>query len=201
MTGSVPRVGLFGGAFDPPHLAHVALADAAVQQLQLDVLHVVPTGRAWHKARNLTGAEHRLAMAQLAFKPVSHAVVDEREILRPGPTYTIDTLRELARDLPGAVLHLVMGEDQAASFTTWRDWEAIAQLAELCVARRGPQETDGVEALRALPGARVRDLQLPRMAESATDIRARLAAGQDITPLVPAGVASYIERHCLYLTP
>ncbi|WP_349291386.1 nicotinate-nucleotide adenylyltransferase [Caenimonas sedimenti] len=201
MSGTAPRVGLFGGAFDPPHVAHVALAEAAVRQFQLDVLYVVPTGRAWHKARNLTGAEHRLTMAQLAFKPVTRAVVDEREILRPGPTYTIDTLRELARDLPGARLHLLMGEDQAASFTAWREWEDIARLAELCVARRGAQETDGVAALRALPGARVHDLQLPRMGESATDIRTKLAAGQDITRLVPAGVASYIERHRLYLTP
>src|SRR5690606_13094395 len=130
MSGAAARVGLFGGAFDPPHGAHVALAEAAVRQLQLDVLHVVPTGRAWHKARTLTGAEHRMAMAELAFRPVPGALVDDREIRRPGPTYTVDTLRELAREWPGASLHLLMGEDQAESFTTWRDWQTIAQLAE-----------------------------------------------------------------------
>lgn len=200
MSARATAVGVFGGAFDPPHLAHVALAEAAVRQLALDCLHVLPTGHAWHKAQNLTAASHRLAMTQLAFQAVPRALIDDRELLRPGPTYTIDTLRELALELPGARLHLVMGEDQAAAFSTWRDWPAIVGLAELAVAHRGPADVDRIQALRALPGARVRVLDMPRRPESATDIRARLAAGQDMTRLVPSGVASYIEHHRLYLT-
>jgi nicotinate-nucleotide adenylyltransferase len=190
------RVGMFGGAFDPPHRAHVALATAAMAQLPLDLLYVFPTGNAWHKVRLLTPAGHRLAMTKLAFAGLPQVRVDDRELRRAGATYSVDTLRELQGEHPGARLHLLMGEDQAASFTGWRDWQEIARLAVLCVAGRGTGE--GLAALRALPGVRLETLQLPQMPESATEIRARLTAGQDITELVEPAVASYIESHDLY---
>jgi nicotinate-nucleotide adenylyltransferase len=190
------RVGMFGGAFDPPHRAHVALARAAIGQLRLDRLIIFPTGNAWHKDRTLTAAEHRLAMARLAFAGVPGAEVDDRELRRTGPTYSVDTLRELQAEHPGAQLHLLMGEDQAGGFSGWHAWQEIARLAVLCVAGRGTGE--GVAALRALPGVRVELLQLPQMPESATEIRARLTAGQDITDLVEPAVASYIESQHLY---
>ena len=104
-----PRVGVFGGAFDPPHIAHVALARAAVEQLQLDELRIFPTGQAWHKAQTLSAPEHRLAMARIAFADVPRAVIDDRELRRPGPTYTIDTLRELMAERPQAQLFLASG--------------------------------------------------------------------------------------------
>lgn len=192
------RVGMFGGAFDPPHRAHVALARAAIDQLGLGRLYVFPTGDAWHKARTLSAAEHRLQMARLAFADVSGVVVDERELRRSGPTYSVDTLRELQAEHPGAQLYLLMGEDQAGGFTRWHAWEEIARLAVLCVAGRGSGE--GVAALRALPGVRAELLQLPQMPESATDIRNRLTRGQDITDLVEPAVARYIETHSLYPT-
>lgn len=198
MNAAPARVGMLGGAFDPPHRAHVALARAAVRQLALDKLYVVPTGEAWHKDRALTPAEHRLAMTRLAFAGVPGVEVDDRELRRSGPTYSIDTLRELKAEHPQAGLHLLMGEDQAAGFTQWRAWQEIARLAVLCVAGRGTGE--GVAALRALPGVRVEALQLPQMPESATDIRRRLTAGQDITELVEPAVASYIESQHLYQT-
>ena len=187
---------MFGGAFDPPHRAHVALAQAAIAQLALDRLYVFPTGNAWHKDRTLTSAEDRLAMTRLAFAGVAGAVVDDRELRRTGPTYSIDTLRELQAAHPGAQLHLLMGEDQAASFTRWHAWQEIARLAVLCVAARGSGE--GVQALQALAGVRVELLQLPQMPESATEIRTRLTRGQDIATLVEPAVASYIESQHLY---
>jgi nicotinate-nucleotide adenylyltransferase len=187
---------MFGGAFDPPHRAHVALARAAVEQLRLDMLCILPTGNAWHKTRPLTEAQHRLAMARLAFAQLDGAAVDDRELRRSGPTYSVDTLRELQAEHPQAQLYLLMGEDQAGGFTRWHAWEEVARLAVLAVAGRGTGE--GVAALRALPGVRVVDLQWPQMAESATDIRARLTAGQDIADLVEPAVASYIESHHLY---
>jgi len=187
---------MFGGAFDPPHRAHAALARAAIAQLRLERLLVFPTGDAWHKDRRLTPAEHRLAMSRLAFAGVAGAEVDDRELRRAGPTYSVDTLRELQAEHPGAQLHLLMGEDQAAGFSRWHAWPEVARLAVLCVAGRG--SGDGLSALRALPGVRVELLQLPQMPESATDIRARLKAGQDITDLVGPAVASYIESHHLY---
>lgn len=196
MSQALARVGMFGGAFDPPHRAHVALARRAIDQLALDRLYVLPTGNAWHKARTLTPAAHRLAMARLAFAGLPRAQVDDRELRRSGATYSVDTLRELQAEHPGARLHLLMGEDQAGSFTTWRDWQEVARLAVLCVAGRGTGE--GVAALRALPGLRVEAIAMPQMPESATEIRARLTAGQDITELVEPAVASYIESQHLY---
>lgn len=193
------RVGMFGGAFDPPHRAHAALVRTAVQQLGLDRLYVLPTGDAWHKERTLTAAEHRLAMSRLAFGALPAVQVDDRELRRSGPTYSVDTLRELQAEHPGAQLHLLMGEDQAAGFTRWHAWQEIARLAVLAVAGRGTGA--GVAALRALPGVRVELLILPQMPESATDVRRRLTAGQDITELVGPAVARYIESHHLYRTP
>lgn len=196
MNDAPRRVGMFGGAFDPPHQAHAALARAAIAQLGLDRLYVFPTGDAWHKARQLTPAPDRLAMARLAFAGVPGVEVDDGELRRSGPTYSIDTLRELQARHPQAQLHLLMGEDQAAGFASWRAWEEIARIAVLCVAGRGSGA--GVETLRALPGVRVTTLALPPMAVSATDIRARLTRAQDIADLVEPAVARYIESHHLY---
>ncbi|MBE7368183.1 nicotinate (nicotinamide) nucleotide adenylyltransferase [Ramlibacter sp. HM2] len=190
------RVGMFGGAFDPPHHAHRALAEAAMAQLGLDRLHVVPTGDAWHKSRALTPAAQRLAMARLAFSTLPRVEVDDRELRRSGPTYSVDTLRELQAEHPGALLYLLMGEDQAAGFSRWHAWEEVARLAVLCVAGRGTGE--GISALRAVPGVRLQAIAMPPMAASSTEIRARLTAGQDIADLVDPAVASYIESHHLY---
>lgn len=200
-VGARGRVGLFGGAFDPPHNAHVALARAAVAQLGLDRLHICPTGDAWHKAHGLGPAADRLAMARLAFADLPNAVVDERELRRTGPTYTIDTLRELQAESPAAVLFLVIGEDQAAGFTRWHAWEAIAGLATIAVAARHHAVPSQSTPELALPtAARVVRLQMPLMDESATDARQRLARGEGIAELVPTAVASYIERHHPYRT-
>ncbi|MEO5671983.1 MAG: nicotinate (nicotinamide) nucleotide adenylyltransferase [Ramlibacter sp.] len=190
------RLGVFGGAFDPPHIAHVALARAAVEQLQLDELRIFPTGVAWHKAQSETSAEHRLAMARLAFAGLARTVVDDRELRRPGPTYTVDTLRELKSERPAAELFLVMGEDQATAFTRWREWQTILGMVTLCMAARPANVPTAEPGLP--PQARLRQLQLSPMPESATEVRQRVAAGEGIAHLVPPGVASYIDRHHLY---
>ena len=119
-----PRVGLYGGAFDPPHLAHIALAQAAVEQLGLDVLYIIPTGQPWMKQRSLTPAAHRLAMAQLAFAHLPKVQVDDCELRRSGTTYTIDTLRELqarpAHTGQASDWFLVMGEDLLHTLPQWQ---------------------------------------------------------------------------------
>jgi nicotinate-nucleotide adenylyltransferase len=130
------RLGVFGGAFDPPHLAHHALAQAALAQFQLNQLLVMPTGQAWHKSRDLTRAEHRLAMARLAFADVPQVQVDARETQRTGPTYTFDTLTELRQEHPHAELFLFIGSDQAHAFHTWHQWQGILKLATVVEARR-----------------------------------------------------------------
>jgi nicotinate-nucleotide adenylyltransferase len=202
-VASPARIGIFGGAFDPPHNAHEALATAAIAQLQLDELRIFPTGDAWHKAHGLSAAEHRLAMARLAFGDLPGVVVDDREIRRSGPTYTLDTLREMRLQRPDAELRLLLGADQARALPTWHGWQEILTLAIVCVAKR-PDSTGNArafdpESLGSLPAeARFETIALTPMELSATDIRARAARGDDIGGLVPPAVARYIELHHLY---
>lgn len=201
------RVGLFGGAFDPPHDAHVALARAAIQQLRLDRLHITPTGDAWHKSRPLSPASDRLAMCRLAFGGLPGVVVDDRELRRDGPTYTIDTLTELRAQYPGAALFLQIGADQAAAFHTWRRAADIVAIASISIATRAGLSGDAArfDLNDPLPGvavdpARVHVLALPALAHSATEVRRRVAAGLRVDHLVPAPVAGYIADHHLYQT-
>lgn len=203
MAVSGPRIGVFGGAFDPPHNAHVALVEAALAQLNLAELRIFPTGDAWHKQRALSAAEHRLAMARLAFGGFGRTVVDARETLRPGPTYTLDTLRELQQEQPAAQLVLIIGSDQAASLPQWRGWQEILSIAIVSVAYRagttGSAAPAGPRILPPLPsGARVETLELAPMDVSATDIRTRAATSVDFSRLVPPAVARYIDQHHLY---
>lgn len=198
-SSSVARLGVFGGAFDPPHRAHVALAQAALNELMLDELRVFPTGQSWHKSQTSTAPEHRLAMARLAFGDLPRTVIDEREMRRPGPTYTIDTLRELKSQYPHASLFLVMGQDQAQSLGRWHEWQEILRMVTTCVAARPGTADSGAQGGWNLPEqATVHLLQLPSMSENATEIRERIAQSRRIDHLVPADVASYIAIHHLY---
>jgi nicotinate-nucleotide adenylyltransferase len=195
------RIGVFGGAFDPPHAAHVALVQAALADLQLDQLFVVPTGQAWHKARALSPAHHRLAMAQLAFAALPRVIVDPRETQRSGPSYTVDTLRELKAQWPDAELFLIMGEDQARALSSWHEWQEVLRLAIICVAER--EDLTGASPqfiAQKSHESRFRRLQMPAMPVSATDIRTRIAAHQCVAPLVFEPVARYIDDHHLYQT-
>jgi len=201
VTAGLSRIGVFGGSFDPPHNAHVALVQAAVRQLQLDELRVFPTGHAWHKPRPLSAAAHRLAMARLAFADLPRVAVDERELQRAGPTYTIDTLRQLRAEQAGAQIFLILGEDQAAALPSWHQWPEILQIAIISIAGRAPSTgTHGLFDPSKLPQGQFEALQLPPMSVSATDIRALVAAGQGVAHLVPDGVARYIEQYHLYRT-
>jgi nicotinate-nucleotide adenylyltransferase len=195
------RIGVFGGAFDPPHLAHRALLETALHELKLDPVHVVPTGDAWHKPRQLSAANHRLAMVQLAFGDVPKICIDSREIVRAGPSYTIDTLRQMAAEAPGSELFLIMGADQAAALTRWHEWQAIVQLAIICVATRAHQSNtnDLFEAEKLFP-ERFLHLGLPALHVSATQIRSNIVNGQPVQTLVSEPVARYIADHHLYLS-
>lgn len=200
---------MYGGAFDPPHLAHQALARAALQQLGLDRLHIVPTGDAWHKPRDLSPARHRLAMCRLAFGDDPRMCVDLREIERNGPSYTADTLDALQAQYPQARLYLIIGSDQAQDFGRWHRAADILQQATVVVADRAgaqgapAQNASQTELLRLAAGvadAQVQTLALPAMPHSASQVRAHVATGQDISALVPAAVARYIAGHFLYST-
>jgi nicotinate-nucleotide adenylyltransferase len=190
------RIGILGGAFDPPHLAHVAMAEAAIAQFQLAELRVIPTGDAWHKPRELSEGHHRVEMSRLAFGHLPQVVVDDMELRREGPSYTIDTLQALVARNPSAQFYLVIGQDQGKALGTWRQIEQIAQRAIICVAER---ETSGSsEAPVPRHDIPTQVLKLAQLPHSATEVRARVAHGQPIDALVPKTVALYIQRHHLY---
>lgn len=205
------RVAMFGGAFDPPHLAHRALAEAALDQLGLDALHIMPTGQAWHKARPLSAAKHRVAMCQLAFGDLPRTQIDQREINRQGPSYTADTLAELAREYPGATLFLVLGADQLLAFKSWVHWPEVLAQARLAVANRAvnigadaaldQREEMDISSVD-LPFVR---LSMPLKNISASAVRSRAeqpaAHAAAVARLVSEGVASYISDHSLYQDP
>lgn len=194
------RLGMLGGAFDPPHRAHRALAEAALAYLALDELRLVPTGQAWHKARGLSEARHRLAMTELAFEGVDRVRVDPLETQRTGPSFTIDTLQALQAQRPNDTLFLVIGGDQARAFPSWHRWQEIAEIAIICVAERDQStRTQAISGLEGLPKGRWLTLPMPPIPLSATDIRQRVAAREPIDHLVGERVARYIGHHHLYL--
>ena len=193
------RLGVLGGAFDPPHATHAMLAQLAVEQLQLDKLLIIPTGEAWHKTRALTAAHHRLALCEKAFGGVPRTQIDPREINRKGPTYTVDTLNELRQTETGCELFLIIGGDQARALTTWHEWQRILEYATICVADRAIAErTDAVFDWQSFSQARVVRLAMPLSPISATTIRQQLSLGLDVQKLVGSAVARYIADHRLY---
>jgi nicotinate-nucleotide adenylyltransferase len=191
------RIGLFGGSFDPVHDAHLALARHARDELQLDELRWVPAGQAWQKARAMTPAAQRLEMLELAIAGEPRFAIERCELQRQGPSYTLDTVRELQDREPGASWFLVIGQDQYHNLHTWHGFEQLLQRVTLAVAQR----PDGVRDDGVDPRVRAADqvaLGLPPLRISASGIRARVAAGQDIGALVPPAVALYIHQQGLY---
>ena len=194
------RIGLMGGSFDPPHLAHAALAQSAIEQLQLDRLIVLPTGDARHKSRTLTDGQHRLKMTQLAFAGLEQCKIDDREILRAGPSYTIDSLLEIQKDEAGSEFSLIIGEDQALQFSTWHRWRDILSMTHLVVAQRPHESSISQSSAQLHPSEMdtVITLDFEAMAVSATQIRLRIENRQDVSAWVPANVLQYIHKQNLY---
>lgn len=197
--------GLFGGSFDPVHLAHLSLARCALDQLGLDRLLWLPAGRPWQKlqdgsGRGLASPAHRRAMVELMIAGEPRFAVDDSELQRDGASYTIDTVRaRLAAD-PAERLFLLIGQDQYARLDTWREWQALLGLVTLAVAGRAGAP---VQAPPALTGVahRVLPILMPASGISSTQVRELSARGEDIRPMVGDAVAGYIARHRLYGAP
>ena len=195
MSDKTSRVGIFGGSFDPVHIAHVALARQALTELALDELVWVPAGQPWQKHRVLAPAADREAMVRLAIQDEPRFTLSRIETCRSGPSYTIDTVRALRAQRPGVDWHLVIGQDQYAGFHTWHGWEELLGLVTLAIANRPDAPPSADPQVLRVPHEAV---ALPMMNISSTDIRSRIAHGQGIADLVPAPVARYIARHHLY---
>lgn len=189
------RIGLFGGTFDPPHLAHLALARSALEALALDELRWIPAGDPWQKTRRITPAAHRAAMVALAIAGEPRFVLERCEIERSGPSFTIDTVRALQAAQPGCEWVLLIGQDQYLGLPSWREWQDLLGRVTLAVAGRPGAAAAPDPALQRWPHCTV---PLPPMDISATAIRARLARGEPVTDLVPPAVARYIDQHRLY---
>ena len=193
------RVGLLGGTFNPPHLAHLVCAQEALIQLELDRVLLVPVAVAPHKAiEGDPGVEHRVAMCEAAVASDERFGVSRADADREGPSYTVDLLGALSGE---DELTFVVGGDMAFSLPAWRDPERVLALARIGVAEReGVRRADISERLAGLAGAeeRVCFFDMPRLDISSSLIRRRAAAGLPVRYLVPNAVAAYIERERLY---
>jgi nicotinate-nucleotide adenylyltransferase len=192
-------VGIFGGAFDPPHVGHVVLLQSATARFGLDRILVVPTGQPPHKGA-YSPADVRYRLAQLAFERIPGVQLWDRELHTDGPSYTVDTLRAAAHHLPGADLVVLVGADQLAHFLEWREPDAILELARLGVATRPgyPQETLEPVLQRISRPDRVELFRIPSYPLSSRALRARLERGDSVEGVVPRQVAAEIERLGLY---
>ncbi|MGI8558622.1 MAG: nicotinate-nucleotide adenylyltransferase [Solirubrobacteraceae bacterium] len=193
---------MLGGTFNPPHVAHLLCALQARAELRLDRVVLMPAGVPPHKEMlDEPGAEHRLRMCQLACERHEELDVCDLELRRVGPSYTVDTLREIhARD-PGAQLTLIAGGDIARGLASWREPEAVLALAKLAVAERAGAGREQVRAeLGALAGSAqdVTFIDVPRLDISSQEVRRRVRAGMPICYLVPGPVADYIQQQRLY---
>jgi nicotinate-nucleotide adenylyltransferase len=189
------KIGVLGGTFDPIHVAHLLLAEQAREQLQLDRVLFIPAGDPWRKAsRRVVPALHRLAMTRLAVADEPSFEVDDCEVTREGPTYTVDTLRELHERHPDDQIYLLLGEDALADLPFWHEPESIADHVTVVVAPRG-----GV-VLPELPfdPESVIRIKMPFLDVSSTDLRARARRGKSLRYLVPDAVAEYIREHKVY---
>ncbi len=190
------NLGVLGGTFDPVHLGHLILAEQAREQLHLDRVLFVPAGDPWRKAqRRVTPASHRVAMVSLAVAGNPAFEVDDSEVMRTGPSYTVDTLRELRARLSTAdELYFIIGQDALADLPRWRDPVAIAALALITVAPRANAEPPAL----SFDASRLVRIEMPLIDVSSTDLRARARAGRSLRYLVPDAVEAYIRDQGLY---
>ncbi|GAA1122720.1 MULTISPECIES: nicotinate-nucleotide adenylyltransferase [Microbacterium] len=192
-TSRPARIGVMGGTFDPIHHGHLVAASEVAHSFGLDEVVFVPTGVPWQKS-DVTPSEHRYLMTVIATASNPQFTVSRVDIDREGPTYTIDTLRDLKRDRPDAELFFITGADAVAQILSWRDHDELWELAHfVAVSRPGHVlSTDG------LPPGDVSQLEVPALSISSTACRERVHDGEPVWYLVPDGVVQYIAKHHLY---
>jgi nicotinate-nucleotide adenylyltransferase len=201
---STERIGVFGGSFDPVHLGHLTVAQDAVEQLELDRLIFVPAAIPPHKqGKTLASGQQRLEMLQLATESNLRFEVSDMELQRGGVSYTIDTIRQIQFEHPGAELFFIVGLD---SLTILHSWKNVEQLLEICTvvpfARGGEDPAKIAEQIQLSRDWKTRLMErvirIHEVEISASEIRMRLAEGLSIRYLVPPEVEMYIAEHGLY---
>ena len=189
------RIGVMGGTFDPVHHGHLVAASEVGARFGLDEVIFVPTGEPWQKSdRQVSAAEHRYLMTVIATASNPRFTVSRADIDRPGPTYTTDTLRDLAADRPGAELFFITGADALQQILSWKDTDTLFTLAHFIGVTRPGHHLDP----SGLPADRVSLLEVPALTISSTDCRDRVGDGRPVWYLVPDGVVQYIAKHRLY---
>jgi len=199
------RLGVFGGSFDPVHYAHLLMAESCREQRQLDRVVFVPSAAPPHKRdQELTSAESRLAMLELAIAGHEPFTVSRCEVDRAGVNYTVDTLRHFRAEHPEAELFFVLGADMLLDLPTWREVGQVCELATIVAVRRaGVAEPDfdglnGAVRPERIQRFREHQVEMPALGLSSTEIRRRIAAGRSIRYMTPRAVEKYIETHGLY---
>ena len=189
------RLGVMGGTFDPIHHGHLVAASEVQTRFGLDEVVFVPTGQPWQKdAREVSPAEHRYLMTVVATASNPRFTVSRVDIDRPGPTYTIDTLRDLHTERPDAELFFITGADALAQILSWKDADELFRLAHFI----GVTRPGYVLSESGLPANRVTLQEVPAMAISSTDCRARVERAEPVWYLVPDGVVQYVNKYRLY---
>ena len=195
------RIGILGGTFNPPHLAHLVCAQEAYLQLSLEQVLLIPARVPPHKpVDEEPGIEHRLGMCRLAIAGDERFAVSDIEARRDGPSYTVDTIEALHANQPESEFFLILGGDVALGLAGWQEPERVMALATLAVAERPGTTRAAVEdVLRQLPGGeRALFFDMPAIEISSTMLRERARAGEPTRYLVPDAVRGYIDQHQLY---
>ncbi len=210
------RIGILGGTFDPIHIGHLRAAVEVVEILGLDELKLIPSARPPHRKAPQVSAADRLAMARTSVQGIEQLSVDDRELCRDCPSWTIDTLESLRSELqPADQLFLLLGWDAFCGLPGWHRWQELLQHCHLLVLQRPDADDEAPEALRDLlaarsvvdplaldgPGGKIAFVWQTPLAISATHIRQLLASGRSARFLLPDSVLTYIHAHRLYRTP
>jgi len=203
---------LFGGTFDPIHAGHLRVCLEAGEALHACQVSLLPCASPAHRQQPIASAEQRLAMLELALAGQSYLVADRRELDRPGPTYTIDTLQEIRAEVgPDRAVILIIGADQLAQLDRWKSWQRLLDVAHLAILTRPncastPMHIDGFlkphrakrQELALHPAGFVTAISVTALAISASDIRRRLNHSLSVRYLVPDAVIEYLHSHALY---
>jgi nicotinate-nucleotide adenylyltransferase len=195
LGSAAQRVGIMGGTFDPIHHGHLVAASEVAARYDLDEVIFVPTGQPWQKdGRDVSAPEHRYLMTVVATASNPHFTVSRVDIDRGGPTYTIDTIKDIAEQYPGAELFFITGADALAQILSWKDADEAMRMARFIGVTRPGYELSAEH----LPVDSVVLQEVPALAISSTDCRSRVRRGEPVWYLVPDGVVQYISKHGLY---